>query len=104
MWFLPDDKEAVTRLKKMIAAAQKTVHIAMFTWTRKDLAQAVADVSLRGIKVEVALDHFSQMGPESIYQIPEKKRRSRFLSEGSALLGHKFMVIDGETQVNGLAN
>jgi len=41
LWFLPDNKLAIARLKDLIKTAQKTLRVAMFTWTRQDLAQEV---------------------------------------------------------------
>lgn len=105
MWFLPDDKGAVRKLKGMIESAQKTVRVAMFTWTRKDLAQAVVEAAKRGVKVEVVLDHFAGNGAGAhVAKFLKTNGIPVFLSQGSALLHHKFMYIDGETLVNGSAN
>jgi cardiolipin synthase A/B len=52
LWFLPDNKDAVARLKKLIQTAEKTIRIAMFTWTRHDLAQEVIAAKKRGLMLE----------------------------------------------------
>jgi phosphatidylserine/phosphatidylglycerophosphate/cardiolipin synthase-like enzyme len=103
--FLPDDKTGVTRINNLIRSAKKTLRIAMFTWTRQDLANAVIDAKKRGVDVRVALDSNSAAGASSeIYQLLKKKGIPVKLNKGNTLLHHKFMYIDGKTLVNGSAN
>lgn len=105
LWFLPDDPMAIARLKKLIQSAQKTIRIAMFTWTRRDLAQEVIQAKKRGIKVTVVLDRSAAMGAgEQITAMLRKGGVRVKLSQGAPLLHHKFMLIDNCTLVNGSAN
>ena len=104
-WFLPDNKDAIYRLLNLIQGAEKTIQVAMFTWTRKDLANALIQAKDRGVKVEIVLDHYAARGAgASIVKLFEKAKQEVRLSQGTPLLHHKFMLIDGKTLVNGSAN
>lgn len=105
LWFLPDDPMAVGRLKQLIQGAKKTIRIAMFTWTRRDLAQEVINAKNRGVKVEVAIDRSSAMGCSAlIVKMLKDGGVNLNLSKGAPLLHHKGMIIDDTTLVNGSAN
>lgn len=105
LWFLPDDTQALTRLHTLISTAKKTIRVAMFTWTRMDLAQAVVDAANRGVKVEVVLDHYSAHGASSnVAHFLKKKGIPTYLNQSNGLLHHKFLYIDDQTLVNGSAN
>jgi len=105
LWFLPDNKDAALRLKSLIDTAKKTVHIAMFTWTRQDLAQAVVAAAQRGVKTEVVIDHYSGKGVSAkIAKYLKDNNIDVSLSRGGPLLHHKFMHIDNKILVNGSAN
>jgi cardiolipin synthase A/B len=105
MWFLPDDPQALGKLKSLIAAAKKTLRIAMFTWTRIDLANAVIESAKNGVAVEVVLDHYSGKGASAnVARHLKKHGIPVYFSQGPALLHHKFMVIDENILVNGSAN
>jgi phosphatidylserine/phosphatidylglycerophosphate/cardiolipin synthase-like enzyme len=104
-WFLPDDAKAVSRIKALIETAQKSLRIAMFTWTRRDLAEAVCSAHKRGVKVEVLLDYHSSQGASSkIMKFLLQKGIPVQVSQGNGLLHHKFLLVDGKTLVNGSAN
>lgn len=105
LWFLPDNKNAIHRLKDLIRSAQKTIRIAMFTWTRHDLAQEVINATRRGVKTEVVIDHYSGKGASAkVVKLLSKNGINIRLSSGGPLLHHKFLYIDGNLLVNGSAN
>ncbi len=105
LWLLPDDKDAVARIKQLIRTAQKTIQVAMFTWTRIDLAQELIEAHQRGIQVEVALDRNSSNGVSSkVTKLLREEGIPVSLNEGSGLLHHKMVLIDQETLVFGSAN
>jgi len=105
LWFLPDNKNAIDRLKTLIQGAKKTVRVAMFTWTRQDLAQEIIAASKRGIQTEVVIDHYAGKGASAkIVKLLKKNNIAVNLSRGGPLLHHKFLYIDGKTLVNGSAN
>lgn len=105
MWFLPDDRGAVNRIKSLIEGARKTIRVAMFTWTRRDFAEKLIEAYKRGIKVEVVLDYNSSQGSSAnIMKFLIQRGIPVRLSQGEGLLHHKFMLVDDTTLVNGSAN
>ncbi|MCE5319083.1 MAG: phospholipase D-like domain-containing protein [Parachlamydia sp.] len=105
MWFLPDNREAVNRIKSLIASAKKTIRVAMFTWTRRDFAQAIVEAYKRGVKVEVVLDYNQSKGASAtIMKFLIQRGIAVRLGQGAGLFHHKFLWIDGTTLVNGSAN
>lgn len=105
VWFLPDDKGAVNRLQELIRGAQKSIRIAMYTWTRFDLAQAVIRAANRGVKVEVILDKSSvQSTTNKVAKLLKEKGVPVFVNQRQGLLHHKMMEIDDQILVNGSAN
>lgn len=103
--FFPDDSQGVSRLLRLIQTAEKTVRVAMFTWTRQDLVEAVSEAKLRGVDVEVVLDYHSGKGTSSkVAKMLHKNGVPTFLGQGNGLLHHKFLYVDGKTLVNGSAN
>lgn len=105
MWFLPDDRNALKRLKNLIGAAKKTIQIAMFTWTRYDMAEAVIAASKRGVKVEVVIDHHSGKGTSAkVVQLLKENGIEVALGPSNTLLHHKFLYIDHSVLVNGSTN
>lgn len=105
LWFLPDQWPAINELKHLIRSAKKKVQIAMFTWTRYDLAREVVAAHERGIEVDVVLDHYAGRGTGAqVVQILKAGGIPVRFSQGTALLHYKCMLIDGETLVNGSAN
>jgi phosphatidylserine/phosphatidylglycerophosphate/cardiolipin synthase-like enzyme len=105
MWFLPDNSDAIGRIKSLIRSAKKTIRVAMFTWTRTDLAQEVINASKRGIDVKVAIDYSSSKGTSAkIAKLLKENNIPVYISRGGPLLHHKFLYIDSSTLVNGSAN
>lgn len=105
LWFFPDDPDGVRKLKRLIDTAQKTVRVAMFTWTRDDLANAVIQAKKRGVQTEVVIDGHSGQGVSAkIVKLLKDGGIPVRLSQGNDLLHHKFLYIDGKTLVNGSAN
>jgi phosphatidylserine/phosphatidylglycerophosphate/cardiolipin synthase-like enzyme len=105
LWYLPDNKDAVGRLRSLIRSAEKTLFVAMFTWTRTDLAHEVIAAHKRGVKTTVVIDHNSGKGASaSIVNLFKKSGVAIALSPPGPLLHHKFAYIDRKTLVNGSAN
>ena len=105
LWFLPDNKNGSLRLKKLIREAEKTVRVAMFTWTRTDLAKEVIAAADRGLTTEVVIDHYSGKGASRyIVELLKNSNVAVRLSRGGPLLHYKFLQIDNTTLVSGSAN
>ena len=105
LWFLPDYGNAISYLKQLIHGAKRTIRIAMFTWTRHDLAHALVDAKRKGVDVQVALDQYAAKGAgATAVQILQQGGIPVRVSVGGPLLHYKWMEIDGETLVSGSAN
>lgn len=105
-WFLPDDATlALRRIKDLIRTAEKTIRVAMFTWTRIDFAHEIIRAAKRGVKVQVVIDNNSGKGASAkVVQLLKDNGIDVRMSKGIGLLHHKFMEVDRSTLVNGSAN
>jgi phosphatidylserine/phosphatidylglycerophosphate/cardiolipin synthase-like enzyme len=105
MWFLPDDRGAIERIKQLMRSAKKTIRVAMFTWTRYDFADEIVAAAYRGVKVQIVLDNNQGQGASAkIVKLLAKKHIPIRLSSSAGLLHHKFMIVDDTILVNGSAN
>lgn len=102
---LPDDRMAVEKILHLIHSAKKTIRIAMYTWTRRDFAEALKDASRRGVDVQIVLDRSAARGSSKIaYHRLKQLHLPVALSEGEPLLHYKMMIIDDKWLINGSAN
>lgn len=105
MWFLPDSKMAVQRIRSLIRAAKKSIKIAMFTWTRLDFANDIVSANLRGIDIQIVLDNNSSKGASlGVVKALQKGNVPFKVNSGQGLLHYKTMIIDDSILVNGSAN
>lgn len=105
LWVLPDDPEADEKIISLLKAAQKTIQVAMFTWTRHDFTKELIAAARRGVKVEAVIDRYQGNGVGSkIVKMLQQGGIKVRLSTNKGLLHHKFVYIDEETLVNGSAN
>lgn len=105
LYFFPDYPFGVQRLIQLIQAAKKTVRVAMFTWTRFDLARSIVDAHKRGVQTAVAIDNHAGKGAgASVVALLMKGGVPVRFNEGNSLLHYKMLYIDGQTLVNGSAN
>lgn len=105
MWTFPDNAHGEMRVKKLIQEAKKSVQVAMFTWTRFDLADEIVKAQKRGIKVEVVIDRNSSTNVSK--KVAEKLLKAGVkvrVNQGQELLHHKCLIIDHKTLLNGSAN
>lgn len=104
-WFLPNDKQAVQRIRQLIRSAQKTIKIAMFTWTRLDFVNDIVSAQIRGVDVQIVLDNNSSKGASlGVVKALQKGNVPFKIKTGQGLLHYKTMIIDDTILVNGSAN
>lgn len=103
--FLPDNENAIQKTKDLIRSAKKTILVAMYTFTREDLANTLIRQAKRGVKVDVVIDRGTSLGAsKKIVQLfKDENIQVRFYEKGS-LMHHKFILIDDETLMHGSAN
>jgi cardiolipin synthase len=105
MWLLPHNDKAIKRLIELIDSAQKTFHVAMFTFTRYDLANALSRAQRRGVTVHITLDKHQTAGANSNMALfLEKRRVPVYVNRSSPLFHYKVLGIDDTTLVCGSAN
>jgi phosphatidylserine/phosphatidylglycerophosphate/cardiolipin synthase-like enzyme len=105
MIFLPDDKHAAHQLIEMIGSAQKTIRVAMYTFTRKDFAEALARAKERGVDVEITLDKSTSEGASrEVVNYLMKRGITPKISNGEHLMHNKMMWIDRKDLAQGSAN
>ncbi len=105
LYILPDVPLAVNRLRELIQTAQKSVRVAMFTFTRMDLAHELADAHERGLEVGVVFDRNSSVGASKhVLEFLRSRGVPVYISRGPGLMHHKFSYIDEKILVNGSAN
>ncbi len=105
-WSLPEDKnEALARITTLLDTAEKTIRVAMFTWTHPELTDAIIRAHRRHVSVEVVMDaHQAQGVCEKSFKELKKAGIPLRMNAGSELLHHKFAYIDGRILINGSAN
>lgn len=105
-YLLPETKAlALSRLLSLIACAERTIHIAMFTLTHPQITCALQQAALRGVRVHAIVDRYSGNGAskKSVEALRSAKANVR-LNRGSELLHHKWALIDEEIFAMGSAN
>lgn len=101
------DKEGIAyqALAKSIENAKKSIQIAMFTLTHKGLITKLSEAQKRGVNVSVAIDRYTARGASrKAIETLKENGAEILLSQGSQLLHHKWVLIDGETLAMGSAN
>jgi len=87
-----------------IGKAQRSIDIAMYSFTSREIAQALVDAKKRQIKIRIVLDNA---------QIKEPFSKSRYLigkglnvkfALGPGLMHHKFALIDNRVLLTGSFN
>lgn len=105
MWFLPDDQMASERILELIHSAQKTIQVAMYTFTRLDFAKSLIEKAHAGIQVEVIMDNGMAEGVcKKVVNAFQGTDVKLYASAGKALLHNKMMVVDGKILEHGSAN
>lgn len=105
LWFLPDDRSAGTHIRKLIQGAQKTIQVAMFTWTRTDFAKEVIKASHRGVDVKITIDNLSSKGASAkVIQLFRERNIPVGFSKNNTLFHYKLCYIDRNILINGSTN
>lgn len=103
--WLPDDKKGAEKILKLIDSAQKTIKVAMYTFTRKDFAEHLFNAKQKGVDVEVILDKSSSEGAShEVYNYLIKRGIKVTLGKKEHLMHHKLMIVDDKILVHGSTN
>ena len=90
-----------------ISKSKKSIKIAIYSFTRFNIANSLSRAAKRGVDVKIIWDKSqldaSEYGPK-ILQIVQKNKIEVVLVEKKSKMHHKFAVIDKETVVTGSFN
>ena len=106
LWSLPEqEKKAIGRILDEINKAKNSLRVCMFTFTSKEIANALLEAKKRGVKIEVAFDFYSARGAsKQNLETLQKENIATFTSKGGKLLHHKWCLIDEKTLILGSTN
>ena len=90
-----------------ISKAKKSIKVAVYSFTRFNIANALSKAAKRGVEVKILWDKSqldaSEYGPK-ILEIVKKNKVEVLLIEKESKMHHKFAVIDQELVVTGSFN
>ncbi|MFH1527803.1 MAG: phospholipase D-like domain-containing protein, partial [Bacteroidota bacterium] len=99
-YFSPSDR-TTANIGKIIGRAEKSINIALLTFTRKELADSVISLKNRGGKARVILSNNTDTGTQFAY-LQSNGIDILIKGGGAGFLHHKYAIIDaepmGETQ------
>jgi len=105
VWNIPEARASANYLIDAIHSARKTIQVAMFTWTRMDLAQAIVEAQKRGVKVQVILDRKTVDGAsEKVFRFLKEQKVPLKVHTGAGRFHHKFLLIDSSRLFFGSLN
>ena len=101
------NKDCEKALIEEIASAQKSIHVAIYSFTRFNIANALARAAKKGVEVKVIWDksqlNSSEYGPK-IFEILKSGKVQVHLSDKKSKMHHKFTIIDSQKVINGSFN
>jgi phosphatidylserine/phosphatidylglycerophosphate/cardiolipin synthase-like enzyme len=92
------------RIIQLIGTAKKSVYVAVYSFTRDGLANALVDASRRGLDVKVVIERDNAFGSGSEYLFLKNAGVDVRLDNNPDLMHHKFMIVDGEIVLTGSYN
>lgn len=103
VYFSPHDPCDQIVIKELLAAKHE-VHIAIYSLTKKDIADAIARLKGRGVTVHMVVDYQQAAGRNSLDEYLISKNIALVRDKHSGLMHNKFAVIDGKTVLTGSYN
>lgn len=115
IYFMPyQANEAISSLINEIKAAKSHVHIAIYSFTNREISKAIRDSAKKGIKYKIIFDYksnvnnnISQIGYLAKLKNIEVCTLEGILSQNgkyNGIMHHKLAIIDGKTIIFGSAN
>jgi phosphatidylserine/phosphatidylglycerophosphate/cardiolipin synthase-like enzyme len=87
-----------------IAAAKHEILVLAYGFTSRPISQALVDAKLRGVDVEIILDHSNEKDAHSDLQFLLEQKLAPVIDAHHAIAHNKVMLIDGKTIVTGSFN
>jgi phosphatidylserine/phosphatidylglycerophosphate/cardiolipin synthase-like enzyme len=93
--------EAVVR---ELQAARHEVLVLAYSFTSKPIAQALVDAKLRGVHVDIVLDHSNEKEEYTDLHFFLEQGLTPLIDPNHAIAHNKVMVVDGKTVITGSFN
>jgi phosphatidylserine/phosphatidylglycerophosphate/cardiolipin synthase-like enzyme len=87
-----------------IAAAKREILVLAYGFTSRPISQALVDAKLRGVDVEIVLDHSNETDAHSDLHFLLEQKLTPVIDAHHAIAHNKVMLIDGRTIVTGSFN
>jgi phosphatidylserine/phosphatidylglycerophosphate/cardiolipin synthase-like enzyme len=87
-----------------IAAAKREVLVLAYGFTSRPISQALVDAKLRGVDVDIILDHSNEKEEHSDLHFLLEQKLNPVIDAHHAIAHNKVMLIDGRTIVTGSFN
>ena len=98
------DRVVELRLISILDAATRTVNLALYSFTDDQLGAALIRAYQRGVAVRVILDQGQPTAQGGEYPALVAAGIEVVVEEGTGLMHHKFLVVDGTVTVTGSYN
>jgi phosphatidylserine/phosphatidylglycerophosphate/cardiolipin synthase-like enzyme len=95
---------AVKLILEVIASAKSSILMACYSFTNRDIADALESAAHRGVKVQIVIDEGASKDKYSQGAIVSAAGISVRIATRYAIMHNKFMVIDGVTVETGSFN
>ncbi len=92
------------RIIRLIDSANKSVFVAAFSFTQKEIAEALVRAKKRGVNVSVVLEKRQALSRYSVYSYLKDNGIRVFLDKNKATMHFKFIVVDGKIVETGSYN
>jgi phosphatidylserine/phosphatidylglycerophosphate/cardiolipin synthase-like enzyme len=104
VFFCPEDSCA-KQLIQRIDAAKSSIHIAVYSFTSQEIADAIIRAKNRGVEIKIITDYVQAAGQYSKDEfLREKGIEIRIKKIASGSMHNKFAIIDNETVATGSFN
>jgi phosphatidylserine/phosphatidylglycerophosphate/cardiolipin synthase-like enzyme len=93
--YFPPYKDAHMPIINLYDGAEKYIHLAIYSLTKDEFAEALTRAHKRGVEVKVLIDRIQAAGRYADDEKLEKAGVELRRSKGSGLMHNKFAIIDG---------
>lgn len=88
---------------RTIKNAKDNIHVQAYTWTSKDISQALIDMHNQGVKVHIILDKVNMRKNAAIYML-EKNNIRPLIDYVPGIAHNKIIILDDDTVITGSFN
>ena len=97
-------EDCLSRIQSLVAAAQSTIEICVYTVTDDRISRKIAEAHARGVKIRIIADDLKTEDPGSDIEQFRTLGIPLLLDDSRHQMHHKFAVFDGRTALTGSYN